>query len=113
MIDEKKLINTLRPYYDKVLEQNISHDEKLAKHDMLSDVIVEIKKQPKISDCISCNERLPETFEKFLVFTDNGCSYIARLNRIGEWVSIAEKVTAKIEHSKVIAWRALYVVSSM
>lgn len=56
---------------------------------------------------------MPETFKKVLMFIDNGYSYITRLNRVGEWVSIAEKVTAKIEHSKVIAWRPLYVVSSM
>ena len=60
MIDEKKLIETLRPYYDKVLHQNISDDEKLAKHDMLSDVMVEIKGQPKIGGWIPCSERLPE-----------------------------------------------------
>lgn len=60
MIDEKKLIDTLRPYYDKVLHQNISDDEKLAKHDMLSDVMVEIKGQPKIGGWIPCSERLPD-----------------------------------------------------
>ena len=63
MIDEKKLIEELRPYYDKVLHQNISDDEKLAKHDMLSDVMAEIKKQIKIGGWIPCGERLPEMSE--------------------------------------------------
>lgn len=77
MIDEKKLIDTLRPYYDKVLHQNISDDEKLAKHDMLSDVMVVIKEQNKIGDWILCSERLPEERQDVLVFDNYNNMYIA------------------------------------
>ncbi len=45
-IDADKLKDKIRPYYDKVLHQNISDVEKLAKHDMISDVMFEINKQP-------------------------------------------------------------------
>lgn len=72
MIDEKKLIDTLRQYYDKVLHQNISDDEKLAKHDMLSDVMVEIKGQPKIGGWIPTEEKLPPDGQKVLL----SCNYM-------------------------------------
>lgn len=48
LIDANKLKDVLRPYYDKVLHQSISDEEKLAKHDMLSDVMCEINEQPTI-----------------------------------------------------------------
>jgi len=60
MIDEKKLIDTLRPYYDRVLHQDISDDEKLAKQDMLSDIMIEIKRQPQIDEWILCSDKMPE-----------------------------------------------------
>ncbi|MFG6369466.1 MAG: hypothetical protein K1W16_13835 [Lachnospiraceae bacterium] len=60
MIDEKKLIDTLRPYYDRVLRQDLNDDEKLAKHDMLSDVMIEIKRQNQIDEWIPCSDKMPK-----------------------------------------------------
>ena len=48
LIDADNLKNELRKYYDMVLYQAISDDEKLAKHDMLSDVMYTINEQPTI-----------------------------------------------------------------
>ena len=50
MIDERILINNIIQYYDMVLRQDITCDEKLAKHDMLSDIIAEIHNQDKIDN---------------------------------------------------------------
>lgn len=66
MIDEKKLVGTLRQYYDKVLDQDISDDEKLAKHDMLPDVMFEINNQPKTDRWIPCSVRLPDEGQRVL-----------------------------------------------
>lgn len=41
-IDTGELKDKIRPYYDKVLHQEISDDEKLAKHDIISDIMWEI-----------------------------------------------------------------------
>lgn len=67
MIDEKKLVGTLRQYYDKVLDQDISDNEKLAKHDMLPDVMSEINNQPKTDRWIPCSVRLPEINDRDLL----------------------------------------------
>lgn len=48
VINSDKLKDELRKYYDMVLYQDISDDEKLAKHDMLSDVFNSINEQPQI-----------------------------------------------------------------
>lgn len=48
LIDADKLKDELRRFYNMVLDQSISDDEKLAKHDMLSDVMVTINEQPTI-----------------------------------------------------------------
>lgn len=96
MIDEKKLIDTLRPYYDKVLHQNISDDEKLAKHDMLSDVMVEIKGQPKIGGWIPCSEP-PKHNREVLIF--NGKSYSVGYYDGKAWVNAIHPVEwQEIQH---------------
>lgn len=68
MIDENKLIDALRPYYDKVLHQNITDEEKIAKHDMLSDVMVEIRGQLKVGEWVLCSDKLPigEEYKKII-----------------------------------------------
>lgn len=115
MIDEKKLIDTLRPYYDKVLHQNISDDEKLAKHDMLSDVMVEIKGQPKIGGWIPCSERLPEEGIKVLVWFEY--FRYGEYNRLFQTIGISYTYNGKWsgfvndssgwEQLNILAWQPL------
>ncbi|MCI9142390.1 MAG: DUF551 domain-containing protein [Lachnospiraceae bacterium] len=97
MIDEKKLIEELRPYYDKVLHQNISDDEKLAKHDMLSDVMAEIKKQIKIGGWIPCGERLPEEHDSIFAKFKGTDKWS---NAMFEKVSDDVNVTVEFENGK-------------
>lgn len=105
MIDEKKLIDTLRTYYDKVLHQNISDDEKLAKHDMLSDVMVEIKGQPKIGGWIPCSERLPEVEQTVLLSLRSlDVSVGFRANTDGYFYTEGE---GYVLYENVLAWQPL------
>ena len=45
LIDADKLKDEIRKYYDMVLQQSISDGEKLAKHDMISDIMFTINEQ--------------------------------------------------------------------
>lgn len=108
MIDEKKLIDTLRPYYDKVLHQNISDDEKLAKHDMLSDVMVEIKEQPKIGGWIPCSERLPDNISTVILHVKEiekpTFGWYEDMEK--KWI-LSEKDFVDLDKFTVIAWQPL------
>lgn len=102
MIDEKKLIDTLRPYYDKVLHQDLSNDEKLAKHDMLSDVMIEIERQPKVGEWVPCSDRLPDIMRPVLVCDEQGNVCVRAIT-----CEIKGKKYWSQDKYDVIAWRPL------
>lgn len=61
MIDEKKLIEVFR---------KLKGTDTLANM-FISDVIKEIKKQPKIGEWIPCSERLPERSSPVMVYAES------------------------------------------
>lgn len=73
LIDADKLKNELRKFYDMVLHQNISDDEKLAKHDILSDVMTTINEQPTIDNIYFNNKDILKMLYSFTFRITGGC----------------------------------------
>lgn len=106
MIDEKRLIKDLEGF-SKDEGSLAIYGTKLKS--IIYDCIIEVEKQPKISEWIPCDEKYPEWgTESYLVCLKNGGIFLAIYLSSGEFKEISSMgIREFCENNPVIAWQPL------
>lgn len=106
MIDEKKLIEEL----EKWKEQSVEDEHDQIWNNAINQCIIEVKRQPKVTEWIPVEERLPKVDEKVLVtylgYFDKKpmCDSAAYRDEFGDWLWVEDDEHVKV---KITAWMPL------
>lgn len=98
MIDERKLIKSVKAYKELGLGRNL--------HSIADTIIEIIESQPKVGEWIPVEERLPKHYGQYLITAINDCEgiYMAVSNYDSQYKSFSSD---GVEDDNAIAWMDL------